>query len=509
MCKQCSEDFPIFQEDQEFYDAISPSYNGEKYRIPRPTLCPKCRKQRRLGRVNELKLYKNICAGCWTGTVSRFYSESEYKNYCNKCWSSDSWDARDYGREIDFSRSFFEQVDELQKEVPFQNLIGSLSNIENNAVYTNNTADIHNSYMVSESDFVEDCYYGRLLKNSEHLYDCFACSNSKYCYECTESDDLYKCQYVSRSSNCSESMYLENCMNCSYCYGCINLENKKYYILNKEYSREEYFQKIQEVSPEEIEELCKRERKEKIDIIGSENCSGSMIRNSKNCHDSHRVLECQDCRYCDEINYSEDLMDISSYGSKSFLMYEGQWVWRYSHNVLFCSTIGRWENLLYCIDTKKSQDCFGCVNMKFSRYCILNKEYSKEEYETLVPKVIDLMKRHGEWGEFFPLWMSPFGYNETLAGEILPMTRDEALEKWYTWSDYQSPAPKVDKIIPAHKIPKDISEIPDDILHWAIECETTKKLFRIIEPELEFCRKNDIPIPKKHPDQRRIERMRQ
>ncbi len=148
----------------------------------------------------------------------------------------------------------------------------------------------------------------------------------------------------------------------------------------------------------------------------------------------------------------------------------------------------------------------------------------------------------GEWWEFFPSSLSPFGYNETVAQEYFPMTRDsviarneaiqettEALDShaslhsirndgsknsllhWplFNWSDYEAPFPKVEKIIPAKLLPENIADIPDDILNWAIECEVTKKPFRIIKQELEFYRKHQLPIPHKHPDQRHKERMEQ
>ena len=44
---------------------------------------------------------------------------------------------------------------------------------------------------------------------------------------------------------------------------------------------------------------------------------------------------------------------------------------------------------------------------------IFEKSYSEEEYNELVPKIIEHMKGGGEWGEFFPISHSPFGYNET------------------------------------------------------------------------------------------------
>ena len=78
----------------------------------------------------------------------------------------------------------------------------------------------------------------------------------------------------------------------------------------------------------------------------------------------------------------------------------------------------------------------------------------------------------------------------------------------FNWSNYEAPTPQVSKIIPAEKLPENISDIPDDILNWAIECEITKKPFKIIKPELEFYRKHNLPIPRRHPDQRHLDRMK-
>jgi hypothetical protein len=38
------------------------------------------------------------------------------------------------------------------------------------------------------------------------------------------------------------------------------------------------------------------------------------------------------------------------------------------------------------------------------------------------------MMKTGEWGEFFPSSLSPFGYNETVANEYFPMKREDILE---------------------------------------------------------------------------------
>ena len=511
-CTQCNEGFSVYQEDIEMLKKLSPRIGWQIFELPGPKDCPNCRQQRRLAWKNELSLYKNICHGCGMEIVSRFHRENSHKNYCHTCWASDAWDARDYKQEIDFNTPVFSQIHKLIKETPFQNLIGSLSNIENNATYTNCTADIQDSYMVSESDFVENCLYGRLLRKSQNLVDCLDCSSSENCYECTHSTGLYNCLYSHRSENCSHSSYLSDCSWCQECIWCIGLKNQKYHILNIWYMKEEYFQKKEDLkNPEHKKDFLEKslklsENTAKIDslIIWSENSLGNYIFDSKNIFQSYLIQDCQDVRYSSEINDAQDIMDVSSYGSKSYKMYESMWVWRYSHDIYFCSTIGKWENLFYCIDTKKSQDCFGCVNMKFARYCIFNKQYSKDEYETLVPKIITHMQKSWEWWEFFPMNISPFSYHESLAGETYSLLENNIVNE----TRYSSSNIWAKKIIPASKLPDSIEEIPDDILSWAVKCESTGKAFRIIKQELEFYRKHDIPVPHLHPDERRKNRMK-
>jgi hypothetical protein len=98
----------------------------------------------------------------------------------------------------------------------------------------------------------------------------------------------------------------------------------------------------------------------------------------------------------------------------------------------------------YCQQIISCKNCFGCEGLKHKQYCILNKQYTKEEYEILVPKIIEKMKADGERGEFFPVENSTFGYNETLAQRFYPMTKEEALARNYHWqeTDYQVNIPE-------------------------------------------------------------------
>lgn len=229
-CQNCQSSFDITDTDRAFYDKVSPVFGEKKYTLPSPTLCPNCRQQRRLAQINQYYLYKNTCGLCQQSIVSRFQPESRIVNYCNACWASDNWDSLSYGQEMDFKRSLFEQVRELIQKTPFQSLIGSLSNIENNAEYTNHTSEIHNSYLVTEANTIEQSYYCAHIKNSHDLMDSSFVGNSEYSYECIDSYSMYKAYFCQQSTGCRDSYFLYNCSNCDHCIGCYNLDGKSYHI---------------------------------------------------------------------------------------------------------------------------------------------------------------------------------------------------------------------------------------------------------------------------------------
>ncbi|MBI5413608.1 hypothetical protein HZA42_04640 [Candidatus Peregrinibacteria bacterium] len=60
-------------------------------------------------------------------------------------------------------------------------------------------------------------------------------NNCNFCFACTTSSDLDFCELV---------------FNSKYCFGCIGLNHKEYYILNKPYSREDYFKRVAEIKEE-------------------------------------------------------------------------------------------------------------------------------------------------------------------------------------------------------------------------------------------------------------------
>jgi len=579
ICKHCSSKFYITAKDLEFYEKVSPVFpvsqpfpprekgveknfslnwggikggalflwNGKvKYLIPSPTLCPDCRYQRRLSWRNERSLYKRKCDFSGRDIISMYSPDKPYKVYDKEIWWSDKWNPLDYGRDFDFSKSFFDQFEDLMMEFPRLWLVSY--NCEK-CSYNNHIIDSKNCYFLFSWISSENCLYGRNIRRCQNCVDNLQLVDSENCSNITIWANNYNCHFWFHIFHCENSKFLWYCDGCSNCFLCTNLVNKKYYYKNKPYTRQEYEEIMSHINFFDVEllisefnVLINNSVHKATNMINNEGlCSTDFIRNSKNAYESYNISFCNDIKYCFELEYSQDVYDGTIWISGNSLVYESLWMGKNSNNSMAILLTSNMSFSFYSDNCFNSSNLFWCIWLKNKSYCILNKQYPKEEYESLVPKIIEHMQKTGEWWEFFPSSLSPFWYNETVANEYFPLTREKVLchpefisgslkgkfpnydsetssewqkiewkfRKWtiFNWSDYEAPFPKVEKVIPASKLPHDIKEIPDDILNWAIECEITKKPFRIIPQELEFYRKHNLPIPKRHPDQRHLDRM--
>ena len=522
-CRISGKEFAITDRDLEFYDKVSPVFSGKKYSIPTPTLCFDERRRRKLCFYNQKSLYKNTCAITWKEIISRIPPESGLMVYSIEAWSDRTWDAKKFGIALDLDRSFFDQVHHLIRTTPYQNLVGASDNSTNNALYTNYTADLKDCYLIFNANRVIDGYYSTDVSRSEWCVDCLSCAAVQHAYSCVSCEEVYGCfwcEYVTNSRHCVKSRFLQGCDNC---LACAHLSHKTYHILNREVSEKEfratlekYFsdETFRNIIDEKYRRLCLSLPVPCTRNINAKNSLGDTLYNVENCT-GFNMTASTNCHYCETITESHDLMDVSYYGHKSEYMYESVAVWRFSQGILFSGVVGKWTNLNYCLETKKSQNCFWCVNMHYVDHCILNTPYSTQEYETLCWKIIDHMRSTGEWWEFFPHEFSPFGYNESLAQEYFPLTESETHERWWRWyTEPAKPAPKNiysplpiadydEKKVWYERAQKNI----DEILAGILLCEVSGKPFKVIKPELAFYIENALPIPRKHPDQRHRERM--
>ena len=126
---------------------------------------------------------------------------------------------------------------------------------------------------------------------------------------------------------------------------------------------------------------------------------------------------------------------------------------------------------------------------------------------------VDKKGRVYKYGEFFPVEFSPWAYNETIAQEYFPLTKDEAIQKGYRWRDPDTKnyAPTIS----SENIPSDITKTDETITKEILECahkmscnQGCTKAFRILSNELSFYKKIGVPLPILCPACRTMERLK-
>ncbi len=512
-CAITGKPFAIFQSDINFYDKISPTFDGEKYLLPAPTLCPEEREARRFSRRNESKLYRRTCDKTGESIIAIYPAKSPYTVYDRKVRYSDQWDAMDYGRDYDFSKTFFENFDALNLAVPKKSLhtVDSMENCH----YCNYGINSKNCYLCMGACLAENCLYGSVPVQSMYDVDgtfCLACQHTYQCAHCT---NCFECAYCDNSTNSKFSQFLSFCNNCENCLGCVNLQTARYCILNKQYTKEEYESMAKEILKdrtsiaafkEKFEELTRMSPRSSVFNIGSEDCFGNYMQGCKNDILCYLNLQSFDDRYGMGGGYgSNNIFDGYAYTQSSYSMEISGFSWHKSAFILTgeygCS------ECYYCQHINACENCFWCIGIKNKKYCILNKQYTKEEYEQRVWKIITQMIVDKERGEFFPVTSSTFAYNETIGQQYRPIAQDEATKRWWRRQEeeYFINIPEGMEKIQGKDLPLTIWEVGDDILNKVIICQKSGKPYRIIQQELDFYRKHNIPLSTTHQDVRQEE----
>lgn len=502
-CRQCSAPFEILKEDLAMLDTLSPIVGGKKLGLPPPTLCPDCRLQRRLTHVNELNLYERKCDLTGASVISNIRPGSPYKVYRQEDWYSDQWDPLVYGRDVDFSRPFFPQWQELLLVVPRPNLFTGYE-FDENCDYTNHSGKNKDCYLIFDSDENRDCYFSYSVNSSVNCSDCFRTRKSELCYECIDCVRCYGSAFLQECDNCSDSFFLKNCTGCKKCLMCSNLKNKEYYVENRKVSPEE-FESFRAMLSSYSTLQSAKERFEKLKLeypqrflhgVQNEDVVGDYLVHCKNAYFCFDSEDLWDCRYAVQgFMPLKNSMDTHECGEAERL-YECTVSGYQMHSCCFCShTLGAMSDVLYSSLNPHSKHCFGCIGTRRKEYCIFNKQYAQAEYETLVPKIVEHMRKTGEWGEFFPGAISTYAYNETLAQDYYPLTKEETEKRGWTWLDEVE---KKDQYMgPMIKLPDSIDDVGDDICKRILTCEATGKQYKIIPQELAFYRNMRLPLPRR------------
>ena len=521
ICQNCKKDFIIEVEDFNFY---------EKMKVPAPTFCAECRFQKRLMFRNNRVFYRRECGLCKKIVLAIYNKERPYTVYCRDCWLSDKWDPMTFGLGYDFSVPFFTQFQALQKKVPRVNLYRD-NFIQSD--YCNYGLDFKECYLLFGGKGNERISFGNQVVNSKDSMDVAFSEKVEFSYENFECQRTNKLFFSSYSKDCVESYYLIDCKNCINCFGGVGLVNKQHCIFNQQYTKEEYdnfinsndlssFKKHQEFL-RKLKELSLTVPRRYAHIYKSVNSDGDDLSEARNTHDSFSSTEAEDSKYlffCR--NRSKDCYDNSFLGFGAELLYEvtngfgGQ-------NTAFSIRNLYNQNTYYSEECQNCLNVFGCEGLRKKQYCILNKQYTQEEYEELLPKIIKHMNempyidengRFCKYGDFFPSDLAPFAYNESIAQEYFPLSKDEVLKKGYQWEEVEDRNYKID--IENKNIPDDIKYVSDDIVGKVIGCahegkclEQCTEAFKVIPEEFKFYKRMNLPLPRLCPNCRHFERLNQ
>ncbi len=513
-CQNCKNDFMIEPDDFLFY---------EKLKVPPPTFCPHCRFVRRMIWRNERSLYKRKCDMCEKNIISMYDDKVVFPVYCPECYQSDKWEGSQYAQNYDYSKPFFKQWRELFSKTPKQSrlLYGQCLDCE----YTNFVKDGKNVYLSFSALGVEGIYYSSNIDHSKEMIDSYNVVKSEFLYENIGVTQNYNCKYIYWSSCCVDCNFILDCNNCSNCFGCVNLRNKNYCIWNNQYSKEEYEKKIKEFNTGShifIEEnfnkfwdFSLQFPKKYLRIVNCVDSIGDEIRDCKNVKYLYKGDDNENVKYGYRVAHAKDSMDVCH--SLAELAYENALGGSENcQNIKFIISGDKAVNESEYYDSCRSSSClFGCIGLKNKKYCILNKQYTKEEHEEMIPKIkkhmddmpyVDKKGNVYKYGEFFPTELCPFGYNESVINDHFPLTKKEIIERVYSYKEKEDN--KYTITLKAIDIADDIKDIDDSILNEVIECEVSKRAFRITPFELQFYKRMNIPIPRLHPDERYKARMK-
>lgn len=290
-----------------------------------------------------------------------------------------------------------EEYQNLIKKFPRQ---GTDALANENCDWSDHMSHSTNCYWCFDGEEVQECLYAINDWKITGCIDTLWNALSERCYETSDSvetADSYYSQYLARCYN----MYFSfNCQDCHDCFGCVNLSHKEYCIFNIQHTEEEYQQKLPELkkmTPEEAIAKAKENEKKfpKIQSNFSDNENSEFVdyvyksTNAYYCFDSNGLNDCCyvansndctdsfDCTQTNRMEHSAECVD----SRECFNCYEAQ-----------DST--RCVDSLFIKDCVDSNNLFMCTNLQNAKYCILNVQYTKEEYTERVAELKNKLELH-------------------------------------------------------------------------------------------------------------------
>jgi len=411
---------------------------------------------------------------------------------------------------LDKNKSFFDNFWELFKSFKLPHMIQFLEN--KNSEYSDVVVGCKNNYLSNINTNAENCLYTFSIKESENIINSVAVwKHSSNVYYSSGINNSYKIFYSRYIINSNNIWFSSNLIWCQECIKCDNLENQKYCINNVKLEKADYLKQKEEILKNKSEfynnylKLSK-----KSGSFNSKNCKWNFILNWENLDNSYFISDTKiwkNLMFFGGDSENENNYNIFTWGTwKNVNTYSTMWCWMWNDHIYNSAHIPYWNNIFYSYYVINCSYCIWCIWLKNKSYCILNKQYTKEQWEKLSLEIFESMEKSWDLWEFWPAKINPFYFNDTVAGLIWWFKKDEIISEWFLWRDEKI---KVD--IPDENLVIWFSELKDyewfdSNWNWKINPEILKKViksknwdyYRIVKMEYDFLIKHWLPLPRLH-----------
>ena len=105
------------------------------------------------------------------------------------------------------------------------------------------------------------------------------------------------------------------------------------------------------------------------------------------CFDIGRSEDCSYLFDCGDDKYSLDMSYTYQGSSNSYQIIDSIKI----YNSSFILNSENCQDSSYLFNCKGVKNSLGCVGLQYKQYCILNRQFSKENYEVMAPQILKLL----------------------------------------------------------------------------------------------------------------------
>jgi hypothetical protein len=495
VCKVSGRTFDTTPEEEKIY---------AEFALPTPDTSQEERVRRLLSFRNDRKFFWRSCSKTEERIYSIYPTSVLFPVYRNEIWLQTDWSPFSFGAEYDLKIGFLEQLYLLWKMVPRPASSfweGSGNVLQDNFNSENNT-------FLFESVGAKNAHYSMRIKEGSDLLDCYFVTRSSRCYKAVDCHDSNNIRWSEHSYRCRDSAFLADCVDCKNCLFCVGLRGREYCIWNEQLSAAEYQRQLEQLdlssrrvvddAKERFSEFLKEKSFSPWFFFETQRSTGNALVRTNNCNYAFECVDSEDVFIGGGLSKWNGAVEVFGIGENGRQVTHsvgvGHNAFNVSHSIDCSNAI---SDLEYCFNCYESKNLFGCVGLRHAEYCVLNRQYAKEEYFKVVAEIVKNLQSKRLYHKPLNIKFSPFPYNLSAAYDFFPLTKVQADMLKYSWDD------KEEHIRPRQllggKISESLDHITDidqsELFSSVFLCELSGKPFQISPAEYDLCHLLNVPPP--------------